>query len=131
MRRLLTLREFREIIPKICRKDTSADPDNWTPDNPLWGHCAIVAVLVQDLFDGTILRASLEGTPFAHMRSHYWNDFCGISVDFTADQFDDSYPQRLRPEVSSREHILDQHPDTTMRYNRLKERLYKKMFGHT
>jgi len=69
--------EFAQVLIRICDKETSADPENWSPDNPLWGHCAVASLLAQDVFGGDLVRASLEGTPFATMRSHYWNRFPG------------------------------------------------------
>ena len=56
----VALREYSELVESVCSKETSADPDKWTPENPLHGHCAVVAILVQENFGGEILRASLH-----------------------------------------------------------------------
>lgn len=74
---------FKKLLPTICDKETSLDPDGWSSENPLLGHCAVVSLIVQNLFGGELLRASLAGTEFAHMRSHYWNRL----PDGTADDF--------------------------------------------
>ncbi|MEX0877787.1 MAG: hypothetical protein WDZ40_02920 [Candidatus Spechtbacterales bacterium] len=116
--------EFKELLPKICDKDTTLDPDGWTRKNPLWGHCAVVSVLAQRLFGGELLRASLEGTDFAHMRSHYWNRLFGDTVeDFTANQFGNNYPLGLGPKAETRtvEYVLS-NPETKKRYELLLER---------
>lgn len=118
--------EFRGILPKICDSGTSADPDGWTEDNPLWGHCAVVSLLAQNLFGGKLMRASLEGTEFASMRSHYFNKFPltfpdlpsaeaeiweSVSLgytDFTKAQFGDRYPTNVfgACEERTREYLL-------------------------
>ena len=113
---------FSKIIINICRKDTSSSPDAWISKNPLFGHCAVVSLLAQDIWGGEILRASLSNTYFANLRSHYWNLLeNGLEIDFTKEQFTDNYPGNLPSEISSREHILS-YPPTFQRYELLKTR---------
>ncbi|MEK7118366.1 MAG: hypothetical protein AAB869_02035, partial [Patescibacteria group bacterium] len=83
------------------------DVINWTPENPLYAHCAVVALVAQDIFGGNLLRASLEPYPeFAHMRSHYWNVLPdGKEVDFTEPQFLGHRPQ-LVGEPRTRSYVL-------------------------
>ncbi len=117
----LTPFAFGEMIANYCAQDTSADPDGWEPENPLWGHCAVVALLVQEIFDGDLLRASLEGTSYAFMRSHYWNLLPGDRErDFTRDQFKAALPE-LVGEVKARTDVLAW-PLTMTRYRRLRVR---------
>ncbi len=97
---------FSEIIKEVCMRDTSASPNDWTPENPLWGHCAVVAVLAHNLYGGTIFRATLDGTDFEFMRSHYWNMIRGQEMDFTSEQFGNNYPKGMIPEPRSRDCIL-------------------------
>jgi hypothetical protein len=98
---------FRKMAPALCGRDTSADPQGWTPENPLWGHCAIIALAAEGLFGGELLRASLDGTKFSSMRSHYWNRLpSGKETDFSRSQFGDSYPAGLRGEVKTRDYVL-------------------------
>ncbi|MDO8466804.1 MAG: DUF1653 domain-containing protein [bacterium] len=113
------------LLPKICGRETSADPGDGSEANPLWGHCAVVALLTQDLFGGELLRASLDGTPFADMRSHYWNQLPGgMELDLTAPQFGDNYPIGLQPETRTRSYVLS-NPDTKARYELLKQKFTK------
>ncbi len=123
--------KFRELLPRICDKETSSDPDGWTETNPLWGHCAVVSLLVQDYFYGKILRVSLLEIPeFAAMRSHYFNELpSGTVTDFTAAQFGDRYPKGLEAEPRNRSYLLSS-PDTERRYKLLEERM-RKAFGET
>ena len=114
----ILLRErFEELLGTICHRETSSDPNGWTEENPLWGHCAVVSLLAQDYFGGTLLRVSLAEVPeFAHMRSHYYNALPdGSVVDFTAPQFGGRYPGDLKAEERTRDHILS-FPETKQRY---------------
>jgi len=115
--------EFAQVLIRICDKETSADPENWSPDNPLWGHCAVASLLAQDVFGGDLVRASLEGTPFATMRSHYWNRFPGsLEIDFTAAQFGIALPGNLIAELRERDYVLS-NAETRQRYELLRVRL--------
>lgn len=122
---------FREILPTICDQETSQDSAGWTSENPLWGHCAAVALVAQDLFGGELMRASLENTKFVHMRSHYWNRLQdGTEIDFSNSQFGTQYPQGLQGEVRTRDYVLfdpatGQPREIMERYNLLKQRLRK------
>ena len=104
----LTVGSFESILPRICDKNTSSDPDNWTSENPLWGHCAVVSLVAQNIFGGELFRASLENTEFAAMRSHYWNTF-GMTLltewDFTAPQFRGRKPALIAAKTT-RSYIL-------------------------
>lgn len=114
---------FIEKLRTICQADTSAEPTGWTKDNPLWGHCAVVALLAQDTFGGSIMKGSLKDHPkYEYLISHYWNVLPdGRSVDFTAEQYPDLSFTELHPEPRTRQRIL-RHPDTVRRYMLLKER---------
>lgn len=125
MAKQISPEQFKRILPKICDRETSADPKNWTPENPLWGHCAVVSLLAQDLFDGQLLRASLEGTEFAESRSHYWNLLpSGKQRDFTRAQFGRRYPKGLSYTTRTWEEVLS-YPPTVRRYDLLVERFQK------
>jgi len=124
--RELTPDKFKELLPIICDCETSQDSAGWTPKNPLWGHCAVVSLVAQNLFGGELLRASLTEVPgFEHVRSHYWNKLPDGSVDdFTKSQFGDNYPNGLKGEVRNRSYVLS-YPETAKRYKLLALRLAK------
>ncbi len=115
--------EFLEKVKKIANKDTSFDPDNWTIENPLWGHCVIVSLLAQDYFGGTLVRGSLEKMPkLSHLRSHYWNRLeNGEEIDFTREQFEEDIVFN-DTEIRTRESVLCS-LSTQKRYLTLKARL--------
>lgn len=118
----MTTARFSALLLTICARETSADPEHWMEDNPLWGHCAVVALLAQDVFGGVLMRASLTHIPeFAHMRSHYWNSLPHGVFDFTASQFGGRYPTEMKPETKSRECVLA-YPETSLRYKLLAQR---------
>ncbi len=115
--------DFLGRIKQVSQKDTSADPDGWTENNPLWGHCAVVSLLAQDVFGGTLTRGSLkEHAKYGYLRSHFWNRLPNGEVeDFTAEQYTDLSFSELHGEERSREDVLS-YPDTLRRYTLLKER---------
>lgn len=121
--RKIALESFINRISSIARVDTSADPKGWKPNNPLWGHCAIVALLVQKVYGGEILRASLMHIPtLMHIRSHYANRLpSGVLLDVTAPQFGQEYPYQMTFVPSSSEHILA-HQATKERYEIFRKR---------
>lgn len=113
---------FIKNLRSVASKETSADPDGWTPENPLWGHCAVASLLAQDYFGGELMRGALDGHPkYAHLRSHFWNSLPEGEFDFTAEQYPDLKFSSLSKELRDRERILN-HPDTQRRYTLLKTR---------
>jgi hypothetical protein len=108
MKKEILLDDFMEIIPKICCRETSNDPDNWTSDNPTYGHCAVASLLIQELFGGALIKQSLLQTAeWSHMRSHFFNQLPdGRIIDSTIAQFKDMLPKDLTPEPRTREQVL-------------------------
>lgn len=100
----LSVEQFKKILPKICDKETSSDPNNkWKQENPLWGHCAVVTLIANNLFGGEMLRAEMVG----QNDSHYWNKLpYGNEKDFTRDQFGGSYPELANTVVRTRSYVL-------------------------
>lgn len=121
----ITQEMFEKNLRNVCDRETSQDPDGWSPENPLWGHCAIVSLAAQELFGGELLRASLADIPgYEHMRSHYWNKIAdGTEKDFTRAQFLDKYPKGLVPEKRTREYVLS-FPEKERRYQLFISKLF-------
>jgi hypothetical protein len=126
----ISINNLAEILPEVCDRETSADPEHWTKENPLWGQCAVVALLIQDLFGGQLIRASLADIPgFGPRDSHYANRLTeGETTDLTADQFGQDYPSDLEYQVREREYVLS-YADTARRYEVLSSRLVKRIFN--
>lgn len=98
---------------------TSIDPDNWSENNPAWGQCVITALIIQDIYGGELLRATVNNGI-----SHYWNRLPnGKEIDLTRIQFNE-FKIDSEPIVRDREYVLS-FPDTKERYELLKERFTK------
>ncbi len=98
----LTPLRLKQVLPGICSRDTTYDNNSWSPENPLWGHCAVVSVLAQSLFGGEILFGK------AGDLKHYWNRMPdGTAEDFTLDQFRGKNPEfaSARRITNSLQHI--------------------------
>lgn len=67
-------------------KETSSDPNNWSPSNPAWGQCAVTSLIAQDYFGGEIVWTAVT-LPNGHKTSHYFNLIDGEEKDFTRKQF--------------------------------------------
>ena len=84
--RLARLSILKRSLFESFSKETAYYPDRFDPSNPSFGHCSVVALIVQDIFGGKILytKATLpNGERFAH----YYNVIEGKMVDFTREQF--------------------------------------------
>lgn len=89
MERVLTLNEFTEIVPSICTRETSQNPDLWTRQNPTFANCIPVALLAQALFSGRIVESDIVDTILNRsVGRHYFNELPnGTDRDFTLNQF--------------------------------------------
>ena len=73
--RYVTPKKFAELLPNICGRETVRNPEVWTDKNPLIGQCAIVSVIAQEFFGGTLLQTFLNEYPeFAYLRSYFVNE---------------------------------------------------------
>lgn len=89
--------------------------EKWNNSNKALGHCAIVALIVNDFLGGKIMRCMCE------TGSHYYNLINSEIVDFTASQFKET-PDYCLSEERTREYLL-QNDDTKKRYKILLEKV--------
>jgi GNAT superfamily N-acetyltransferase len=85
--RAVTLADLEAAIRASWGRDTSADPDEWTADNPSRGQCDATAVLIRSYLGGEILVADVlrDGR---RLERHAWNRLpSGLTLDLTRDQF--------------------------------------------
>ncbi|MBM3261004.1 hypothetical protein FJY93_01155 [Candidatus Kaiserbacteria bacterium] len=124
----ITLRQVSVILRQACASDTSFDPLGWSIDMPWWGHCAAVSLIIQDYFDGTIMRQSLEHVPgFEKFRSHYSNRLpSSEDVDLTIGQLRNLLPTDTPKEERTRQQMLH-NLDMLRRYETLKGRFERKL----
>ena len=113
----MTIKELGQKLHKVYSKETcySKCREAWSSNNPTFGHCAIVALIVNDYFGGDICKINKDGI------SHYFNYIGNEIIDLTSSQFDDDlyYTDRI---VRDRKGLLE-NPETFERYSTLKEKL--------
>ena len=102
-----------------CWSAETAAPGQWDPSLPAAGQCAVTALVLQDLFGGTLIRTTVGG------RSHYWNRIGGVDVDLTREQFPTFVPDAA-PQPRERRYLLAS-PSTAGRYLLLRRRVRRAM----
>lgn len=112
----MNLSRLEAGIEQAWSRETSADPDNWSEQNPAWGQCAVTALLVQDNLGGSLLRGMVGDI------SHYFNHLpSGDRLDLTVRQFPHGTDVTEVAE-RDRDYVLSFEP-TRQRYQLLKSRL--------
>ena len=83
--RIETLGDLYTVLRKCWSKDTAypSCQSEWVPNDPTYGQCAVTAMLVHDMFGGTIHRIRVDGGG-----THYFNQIDGHYIDLTREQFD-------------------------------------------
>ncbi len=82
----VTLADLEGAIRASWSQETSADPDEWTVENPSRGQCDATAVVLRSYLGGEILVADIvcDGR---RIERHAWNRLpSGLTVDLTRDQ---------------------------------------------
>jgi len=121
-----------EKLEKAIRESWDRDTcypgcaDQWTPENPAWGQCAITALIVQDYLGGELL--------YCQHNHHYWNLLPDQrEVDFTRFQFPEGTVICIDG-TKTREYLLESEAaikaQTPQRYELLKSRVEEKII-HT
>lgn len=80
-----TLHKLYAVLRQTWKSDTAyrSCQTEWIPTDPSYGQCAITAMLVYDMFGGSIHRIRVNGGG-----THYFNKIDGHYVDLTREQFD-------------------------------------------
>lgn len=104
----LPVEEFDRMMPRICTRESSADPEGWSRERPFWGHCLVVSLLMQAVYGGALLRRSLKGVAgFEHFGSHYSNRLPdGTEWDLTAGVLRDKLGEDVPKDEYLREKAL-------------------------
>ncbi len=91
----------------------------WTAENPYRGQCGVTAMVINELFGGTILKTRVGE------QWHYYNSISGQRFDFTRKQFD--YDLVYQDIASSSDEAFT---DTNeFQYRELKQLLQKELSG--
>ena len=111
----MELDKLETILNSLYSKETCYPEcrNQWNDDNKTLGHCAIVALIINDYFGGYICKIKVNNI------SHYFNLIDGEIVDLTSEQFkinDISYANYV---IKIREDVL-MNEDTKKRYEILK-----------
>jgi hypothetical protein len=120
--RAATLHDVEAAIRAAWGRDTSDDPDEWSPGNSARGQCAVTALLVRELLGGDILVAHVlrDGR---RVERHAWNRLpSGLTLDLTREQFvrGEAFGPPAVEEVLS----IERHPE---RYAALRERVLARL----
>ncbi|MCD6381879.1 MAG: hypothetical protein J7L43_02785 [Candidatus Aenigmarchaeota archaeon] len=112
---------LEEALKNSWSKETCYPPlqDEWSPERPSLGQCAVTTMVVQDYFGGKLL--------YCRHYHHYWNMLPdGREVDFTRGQF----PKDVKicfDEIRDRNYLLNSEGSkrarTPERYRILKSRV--------
>lgn len=111
----MKLDKLEKILINIYSKETCY-PDckeQWNIDNKTLGHCAIVALLINDYFGGDICKIKVNGI------SHYFNIINDKIIDFTSNQFKVEKIDYSNYVIKTRDEVLN-NEDTNERYQLLK-----------
>jgi hypothetical protein len=106
---LPSLADVEQALRASWSMETSDDPEQWSPENPALGQCAVSALVIREIYGGDIVIATVldrngERTPDGHA----WNVLpSGEQVDFSFDQFLDG--EGLGPEIVT-EPVIDGDP---------------------
>lgn len=88
--------------------------------DPSYGQCAITAMLVYDMFGGSIHRIRVNGG------THYFNKIDECYVDLTREQFDlYDIPIVYEPNEQMKREYCGKNPDTKERYHQLQKNIIR------
>lgn len=115
------LMELFAVLEQCWSRETAhpSSQADWVENDPSYGQCAITAMLVHDMFGGSIhkIRVSGGGT-------HYFNKLNGKYADLTREQFD---LYHLSVEYEPNEEIprefCGRNKNTLMRYRQLQRNI--------
>lgn len=115
--RLQTLDDLYNLLRLSWSAETAYGPyqRDWIPTDPSFGQSALTAMMVHDLFGGTIHRIrNREGG------THYFNRIDGHYIDLAREQFDlYDLPVDYEPNEEINRKYCGQNPDTHRRYKKL------------
>ncbi len=118
---ITTLGNLYEVLRKCWCKETAypACQAEWVPNDPTYGQCAVTAMLVYDMFGGSIHRIRVDGGG-----THYFNKINGHYIDLTLEQFTlYNIPVNYEPNEEMDRKYCGKNADTQKRYQLLVERI--------
>lgn len=122
---LETIDDLYNILRECWCKETAypSCQAEWVPNDPSYGQCAITAMLVYDMFGGTIHRIRVSGGG-----THYFNKINGQYLDLTIEQFDlYNIPVNYEPNEEMDRKYCGKNKDTQKRFELLIKRIAEKV----
>lgn len=116
-----TLHKLYAVLRQSWQAETAyrSCQAEWVPTDPSYGQCAITAMLVFDMFGGSIHRIRVSGGG-----THYFNKIDGHYVDLTREQFDlYDIPIEYEPNEQMQREYCGKNPDTKARYHQLQRNM--------
>jgi len=123
---LETIDDLYNILRECWCKETAypSCQAEWVPNDPSYGQCAITAMLVYDMFGGTIHRIRVSGGG----GTHYFNKINGQYLDLTVEQFDlYNIPVNYEPNEEMDRKYCGKNKDTQKRFELLIKRIAEKV----
>jgi len=120
---LQTLGDLHDVLRLSWSKETAYPfcQAEWVLNDPTYGQCAITAMLVYDMFGGTIHKVKVRGGG-----THYFNKIDGHYIDLTREQFDlYNLPLDYEPNQVVDREFCGKNADTAKRYKLLIENVSK------
>ena len=120
-----TLNDLYNILRKSWSKDTAypSCQKDWISTDPSYGQCAITAMIVYDMFGGSIHRIRVNGGG-----THYFNKIDGQYVDLTREQFDlYNIPISYEPNEEMKREYCGKNEDTKKRFELLINNIKNKL----
>lgn len=122
---LETIDDLYNILRESWCKETAypSCQAEWVPNDPSYGQCAITAMLVYDMFGGTIHRIRVSGGG-----THYFNKINGQYLDLTIEQFDlYNISVNYEPNEEMDRKYCGKNKDTQKRFELLIKRIAEKV----
>ena len=117
-----SLLDLFAVLEQYCWRKETAYPScqaEWVPNDPSYGQCAITAMLVHDMFGGTIHKIRSDNGA-----THYFNKLNGKYVDLTREQFDlYDLPVAYEPNQEIPREYCGKNSNTLLRYRLLQRNI--------
>ncbi len=122
---IVTLNDLYNVLRESWSKETAypSCQKDWNKEDPSYGQCAITAMLVNDMFGGSIHRIRVNGGG-----THYFNKINGKYVDLTSEQFDlYNIPVDYENNEEMDRQYCGKNADTKKRYDLLVKKIQKNL----
>lgn len=116
-KQIKTLGDLYSVLRECWSSDTAypSCQAEWIPEDPSYGQCAVTAMLVHDMFGGTIHKIRVDGGG-----THYFNKLEGHYIDLTREQFDlYNIPVEYEPNQEIPREYCGKNPNTQQRFKQL------------